>query len=213
MAAPRGVVAVAAAAVVGRPKGGGGEDFGVAGEGDVGSSDKPLGVVGGDGDLGIETGGDEDVTPQPQDPLKPNEEKGGETPILISPAPMVGPEITVAGNPAMMSIPIPKSRAEKRDKEAGNPHSSSSSSSSSFFSLSSWTRGRGNACSPTGVCKGLVSGVVVNEAGSVLLLLLFSSLASSLVIVDSPPAQEEDSTSRRATTAAAAAAPTVPGAA
>jgi hypothetical protein len=162
-------------------EGGGGEDF------RVGVGDEALGVVG--------TGDDNsDLAPQLQyipSPLTPNEEdeKGGETPILISPPP-AGPEITVAGYPAMMSIPIPKSRAEKRDKEAGNPHSSSSSSSSSLSLLSSlswdpWTRGRGNACPPTGVCSGLVSGVVVNDEGS-------SSLASSFKCVVGF-AQEEDS--------------------
>lgn len=124
--------------------------------------------------------------------LKANEEKGGDTPVLISPpsAPILGPEMMVAGKPVMMSIPIPlpsrgemarpssRSEPEKRDKEAGNPPSSFSSSFS-FSSLpcNPWTRVRGNACSSTGVCNGLVSGVLVNDEGEV-----FPSLLSSLVV-------------------------------
>ena len=163
--------------------GGGGDDFGLVVVGDV-----VEGVL-------LGTGDDKDLAPQlqcvpPFPLLNPNEEeKGGETPIFISPpAPIVvGPEIIVAGNPAIMSIPSPsrgemarppsspssRSRPEKRDKEAGN-RQPSSSSSSFFLSSFSWTRGRGNGCSPTGVCSGLVSGVVVKDEDP--------SLVSSFVI-------------------------------
>jgi len=145
--------------------------------------------------------------PFPFPPLKPKEEKGGDTPILISPpaALILGPEMTVAGKPTTMSIPIPRLRhssrgeMEKRDKEAGNPHSSSSSSSfpPSSLSCDPWTRGRNNGYPPTGVCNGVVSGVILNDGGKVFSLVSSFVVGSEEVVhgklerVPPPPAQEE----------------------